>query len=291
MKKLTFLSALLLFGSFIVNAQKLPNKQEVSLRAPANVKVDGIYSEWGETLQAYNKGTELYYTIANDDDNLYLTVQAVNPRVVQKIIMTGLTLSVNSSGKKDEAHDPAVMFPLMSFVNSKRVLMNAGILPDVMHDHKASAVDTFMEAANKGLTNNIKEIKVLNINSIVDTVLGVMTDKRPYFRNFSSFHQAGRYIRINNNDGIKVMVHLDDKKVLTYELAIPLKYFGLSKGTQRKFSYNIKINGVEDPKDPQEDILLGFTVSQYRSPNGNVVTADEDLLYPTDFWGEYTLAK
>jgi len=90
MIKSTFLPAFLLSVSFAY-AQKLPSVQPNSLRAPANVKIDGIPTGWGETLQAYNKSTELHYTIANDDENLYLTVQATNPRVIQKLLMTGLT--------------------------------------------------------------------------------------------------------------------------------------------------------------------------------------------------------
>ena len=37
------------------NAQKLPNTQETSLRAPANLKVDGKPTEWNNQFQAYNK--------------------------------------------------------------------------------------------------------------------------------------------------------------------------------------------------------------------------------------------
>ncbi len=52
-------------------AQKLPNIQEASVWAPANVKVDARLTDWGEQLQAYNKTVGVNYTLANDDKNLY----------------------------------------------------------------------------------------------------------------------------------------------------------------------------------------------------------------------------
>ncbi len=46
--------------------QKLPNIQTASLRASANIKVDGKAAEWGNKLEAYNNTTEVFYTLAND---------------------------------------------------------------------------------------------------------------------------------------------------------------------------------------------------------------------------------
>ena len=45
-----------------VQAQKLPNKQEISFRAPANVKIDGKATEWGD-FKAYNSAIELLMMI------------------------------------------------------------------------------------------------------------------------------------------------------------------------------------------------------------------------------------
>lgn len=49
----------LLLFSLIVSAQKLPNIQKESVRAPDNVKVDGKPIEWGNKLKAYNNATEI----------------------------------------------------------------------------------------------------------------------------------------------------------------------------------------------------------------------------------------
>src|SRR4051812_6120351 len=100
MSKLTFIAIIaLLFGALHLQAQKLPNVQEAALRAPATIKIDGRLNEWKDSLQAYNKATQVYYTVSNDDENLYLAVKADEPRVITKIIDVGITFMINKAGK------------------------------------------------------------------------------------------------------------------------------------------------------------------------------------------------
>ena len=74
------------------DAQKLPTEQQVSLRAPAGLKIDGKATEWDNKFQAYNHHTDFYYTIANDDNNLYLIVQANEPAIIKRILKGGIAL-------------------------------------------------------------------------------------------------------------------------------------------------------------------------------------------------------
>ena len=55
MKKI--LSILFAVITFTATAQKLPNVQATSLRAPANIKIDGKATEWNDKFQAYNHST------------------------------------------------------------------------------------------------------------------------------------------------------------------------------------------------------------------------------------------
>jgi len=91
------LSTLILFNGY---AQKLPNKQEASLRAPANIKIDGQATEWNNKYQAYNNATEVFYTIANDDDNLYLIIHARKSRIIEKMMEGGISFTVSPTNKK-----------------------------------------------------------------------------------------------------------------------------------------------------------------------------------------------
>ena len=75
---------LILFSCVILSAaaQKLPKVQRASLYAPENIKVDGMLNEWDDKLQAYNYATDVYYTISNDDKNLYITLKATKDYIV-----------------------------------------------------------------------------------------------------------------------------------------------------------------------------------------------------------------
>ena len=83
----------------ITQAQKLSDVQEVSVWASA-VKVDGKHNEWENNFKATNKSTNLTYTLANDAKNLYLAIQSKDVTNNNKIILGGITLTVNPSGKK-----------------------------------------------------------------------------------------------------------------------------------------------------------------------------------------------
>ena len=89
--------------SLTANAQKLPNVQQGSLHAPANVKVDGKATEWNSQFQAYNHTTGIYYTIANDAGNVYLTVQATDSHTIDKMLSGGITFTVKNTDKKNKA--------------------------------------------------------------------------------------------------------------------------------------------------------------------------------------------
>jgi hypothetical protein len=91
-------------------------------------------------------------------------------------------------------------------------------------------------------------------------------------------------ISIYNEEKIKVAATFDNKGVYTYELAVPLKYFGLSINDSQKFSYGIKIaSRLDEPK-------VGMR-TRYTYANGVQTDIDQDLDSTTNFWGEYTLKE
>src|ERR1700679_721966 len=95
-------SALLWSICIIACAQNLPNVQKVSLRVPGNVKIDGKPTEWDNTFRAYNYNTNIFYTMANDDDNLYLVVKATDADIINKIVGGGTVLTISKTGNKDK---------------------------------------------------------------------------------------------------------------------------------------------------------------------------------------------
>src|SRR4051812_23976737 len=111
MKKiLTFITAL----SFsCVYAQKQPNVQQVSFSAPLNIKIDGRATELENSYQAFNKATEIYYTLANNNEVLYLTLHATKARIIQKILEGGIELTIAKNKIIKSSEDVCVVFPLL----------------------------------------------------------------------------------------------------------------------------------------------------------------------------------
>src|ERR1700748_1734396 len=99
--------------SICAKAQKLNSVQAAAIPAPAKVKVDGKIDEWGGNFQAYNKTTKLFYTLANDEKNLYLVVKSTDLQNSTKIMGGGVTLTINTANKKKEENAYSVRFPIV----------------------------------------------------------------------------------------------------------------------------------------------------------------------------------
>ena len=247
--------ALTMCVSLSANAQKLPNVQQAGVYAPANVKVDGQATEWDNQLQAYNKSTSLFYTMANNNDNLYLTVQATTNVIIDKILTGGITLSLASANNKTIA--PVVI--------TSPILPRGGRAPIVVRLRDVGALtDAELTTLNKGLTANFKEISINGINAIPEPSISVY-----------------------NDHGIKASAAIDMNKAYNYEFAIPIKYITQLINENGTFNYNIKLSG-EKMNNPNTIVV----VNGY-GPNGPAPSADPymELFSPTDFSGTYTLIK
>jgi hypothetical protein len=254
-----WLFTLLLSAAFITTyAQKPPSEQKGSIRAPLNIKIDGKANEWDNKFQAYSNHTQFYYTMSNDNKNLYLTIQADEPPIIRRIINGGVTLTINRSGKKKDPEGIHITYPLLTGLSvplkNPRARFN-GPAP-------VTEGDSLMNVTNKRMNDKSKEIRVIGIKNI-DTLISVY-----------------------NTDGIKAASAFDNKMVYTYEMAISLKTLGLSVNSPSKFIYQVMINereskGINIVKNDAGGIVSVNIVGP------NAVMGQE----ATDFWGEYTLAK
>src|ERR1700679_404639 len=104
----------MLFLSFLTEAQNLPNIQKASVWAPPNIKIDGKVTEWQDKYQAYNHATDIYYTICNDNDNLYLVIKAtISVVIAGKILAGGISFTVNHTLKKKDTAAITVTYPIL----------------------------------------------------------------------------------------------------------------------------------------------------------------------------------
>jgi len=242
-------------------AQKLPVKQEGSLRAPANVKIDGKATEW--TFKAYNLATDVFYTLAHDNDNIYLVIKSADESTVRKIISSGLTFIVNSSGKKNDTTGAKITFPLFNYKNKPNINFLVKSAP-------ADSADYITTANNKQLNSMGKFVRVRGIKD-VDTLLSVY-----------------------NTDGISLASSFDKEANYTYELAIARKHIAPYVNSNGVFSYKVIVNAL------QFDDLPGVTIK--RDASGTITSIsvfkansrpnlNQAMNVETDFSGEYTLNK
>ncbi|MCC8424241.1 hypothetical protein [Mucilaginibacter sp. UR6-11] len=258
-----------LLFSISVSAQKLPGIQKNSLRAPANIKVDGKAKEWGNKLQAYNRSIQAFYTIANDDNKLYLTVQATKKEIINKIINGGVSFTVGKAAKKTTVGGITVTYPV--FDMQDRPVINLNAFADIVAGSNGAEkrADSLMKTNNENLAQKSKFIRLTGLKDL-DTLTSIY-----------------------NTDGIKVANAFDNKMVYTVEMSIELKLLGMSAKDQTHFNYNIRFNEIQIDFVPGIMITRNEdgTIALMNVVNSKLANSYISALSTTDCWGEYTLAK
>ncbi len=272
MKNLTTLlfTALVCFS---VKAQKLPNIQaEAGLAAPSNIQIDGKTTEWNNQFKAYNHATDIFYTISNDNDNLYLTVQATDPSVINKILRGGIAFAINAADKKTDKDAACITYPVFNARNRPNLNINKKSLEGGKVTLNEVS-DSIVLAYNHMLKERSKLIMVTGIPG-VDTLTSVY-----------------------NNIGIRTAELYDSKMAYTCEFAIDLKLLKIQPNS--KFAYHITLSGKPPinvkPGENGDMVITAISAA----PQGEVMTAKMNLervmldgvTAATDFWGEYTLAS
>lgn len=264
------LTPLLLIIVSSINAQNLPTIQQESVQAPAKIKIDGKTDEWGNKFQAFNKSTQIHYTISNDANNLYLSVQAIDFNTIKKILAGGITLTLNKFIKKKDSAVVSFTFPFYEKGQKLFSISNQWV------SQNKTQVDSFANVYNRQLPTAFKLIGVNGLK-VIDN----------------------GSISIYNEDKIKAAVLFDKDMHYNYELAVPLNLIPFTTNEMLRINYNIQLNGQKsidgyaiESVPGRENILLYVDSNGQRTlvvgPGGS---PDKDLYYPTDFWGEYKLIK
>jgi hypothetical protein len=244
-------------------AQKLPDVQNTSLKVPSPIKIDGKLTEWNNAFQAENKRTNLFYSLANDETNIYLVIKSANNDATTKILAGGITFSINTSGKKREENAFALTYPIIAKGNFR----GRGRSRDEV---SAAQRDSINFVARKAQLLTFKEIKLNGYSAIPDSL-----------------------ISIYNEYGIKVGNQVELAGNYSFELAIPLKYLNLTADGVKEIAYQIKLNGMTAGFGGGGSFrgsvqVRGIESGGFSRGNSN---NNADLMNPTDFWGKYILVK
>jgi hypothetical protein len=175
-----------------------------------SVKVDGEATEWNKPLRFYDAETKLFFSFANDSSNLYLCFQSNDKRNQVKIHMAGMKVFVNTKGK--EKHKACISYPLTdSKVNFAREELNEETEPNI------------------DLLKN--QFMLQNTNMLL-----------------SGFAAQNGTFPLSDSTGIHAALNWNEKNIMTYELAIPLKeLFGpnyTAKDLESVVALIIEVNAV-----------------------------------------------
>lgn len=266
MKKTTFL--LLSALAFLqANAQKLPKVQQVGLWTNSPLNYDEKMPK-SSVFKAYNPSSRVYYTLANDNDNLFLLLTSDGSLSAQKLIH-GITLTIASAEQKGNVKtkttsNKTIIFPTLSNTRQTEDLLDVLRInyrsDTVIVENKK--VDSLSTLCNTKIVQLFKFIAVEGITEIKNKMLPIY-----------------------NNEGIAASIKFSKKMDCIYKLTIPLKYLGISLNNSNTFKYRIKLNGTP------EVAANGAPTFIVRNPGMVLPPESLYLNYPTDFFGEYTLAK
>ncbi len=106
LKQISLLIPLLISSSFLY-AQDV----EENMRMVKPFKEDGVSNEWNEPLNQYNDATRLAFALANDDQNLYIIIESLDPQTTFSVLSGGIALNISTAGKKKDGIQ--LTFPLM----------------------------------------------------------------------------------------------------------------------------------------------------------------------------------
>lgn len=250
--------------SLNASAQKQPKTQKAGVRAPADIKIDGTITEWPYNLQAFNSSSRVYYTVSNDDANLYLTLRSTGLSAALKILEGGLTFTV-----KTKNNNVSVTYPTGNERKKIQSIVDISYhYDDVSKDTTANrkTIDSIRLAVNGRIDELFTGIKVTGIKEITTPA-----------------------IPLQNSYGIQAKAQYNNRIQYIYELAIPLKYLGLSIDNPEKFKYSIILNPIWS----QEVIIAGKLPPPILIRDAGTLP-DAEYLYnnsPSNMGGDYILIK
>lgn len=206
-------------------AQSLPSKPKAAIPAPMNIKIDGKGDEWSN-FQADNKANRIYYSIANDNDKLYLAVMADDVIAIDKIIVGGINFKI-AANEQDltsaMGKSVSVTFPFITNKEADNYATSWHSYIRYKRNSTPAGIDSVLSILNNKMDKLFKEIKVTGVTGLTDSVISVY-----------------------NGDDLKVASHFDPKAKFVCEFAIPLKYIPFFANGKRKFYYDLRLKGKSE---------------------------------------------
>jgi len=156
------------------------------------VTADGANSDWPAPYPFYDEKAKIGYAVSNDRDNLYITMQTGDQQTVMKILRNGLTVWIDTSGKKDM--HTSITYPVENPNGGMRMSRGNG---QEQPDRPAA------EEMHRRILENARSMSLAGFNHC----------------------NGGFLIQQNNSCGIVVRIGFDEYNTLIWEAVVPLHAF------------------------------------------------------------------
>jgi hypothetical protein len=182
----------------------------------APVVADGIATEWEIPLRYYSKGGKVGCAVSNDNTNLYICIRSSDQETRMKMIRSGMTVSIDTSGKKINLFSINYPIPKERTQHSREEVKSM-----IKSETQVSAYPSRKQRI-------LQDQTIMNISGFVNTQNG----ESP----------------LKTKSGLNVGMNLDSFDIFTYEAVIPFKTFYkeqlVAKDTSKVLNIYITVNGM-----------------------------------------------
>jgi hypothetical protein len=191
--------------------------------------VDGKANDWNGKLTGESRYGCLY-GVSSDHDNLYVMLKILDTDFQQKILMTGLNLWIDTTGKARERS--GVAYPLPGFL-SELGRPGSAQGQEKWDNPRQRSRQSELQSINQYLSSEKTKIKLTGFKDKANSDGDVNQSSNPVF----------------------AMMQFDSSGALIYESRIPIRYIfkdpvSFIKNPQRHFSYGFTTGPDEDLSSP-----------------------------------------
>jgi len=159
------------------------------------VVIDGDCSDWPSPYPNYDAKAKVAYATSNDRENLYITLQTGDPLTQIKILKQGLTVSIDTSGRKDPSFN--INYPLQNEDDLSELFSRADHSPSGSSSHLARQFDQKLKKSAE------------SCNQFSLDGFGACS--------------GGYLVSQELPCGVKVKLNIDEYKQLVWEAVVPFK--------------------------------------------------------------------
>ena len=175
--------------------------------------------ETSEPLSFYDAKSKLQYQVTNDYKNLYICLKATDQQSQMKIIRAGMTVGLDTLGKKSPQVEVLFPFPIVHAKNSSS---------------ETSTDNNKRDWRSKSDTGN---------------------QRKHFMSQYNEIHLSGfkppinGIVPLHNVYGISVSITWDSLNIMYYKAIIPFKTFFkdslMASDSSRIFDFSVTVNGIE----------------------------------------------